>query len=207
MIKTLASTLDTSEKELSMYLRMYKQSHQRRFGVIKVGGGVLENEMEDLCESVSQLTQLGLIPIIVHGAGPQLNRALKEAGITSSYVNGLRVTTPEILAVARKVFQVANLKAVKALENSGVRARPVQSGVFEVDLFDNGSLGQVGAVKKVHLDAVDEALAAGCVPVLTCMGQTAEGQFLNVNADTAAQTLAQAVQPLKVVYLSANGGT
>lgn len=206
MIKTLASTLESSEKEVSMYLRMYKQSHQRKFGVIKVGGGVLENEMEDLCESISQLTQLGLIPIIVHGAGPQLNRALKEAGITSSYVNGLRVTTPEILAVARKVFQATNLKAVKALEDAGVRARPVQSGVFEVDLFDNGSLGQVGSVKKVHLDAVDEALSAGCVPVLTCMGQTTEGQFLNVNADTAAQTLAQAVQPLKVVYLSANGG-
>eukprot|EP01094_Clydonella_sp_ATCC50884_P018814 TRINITY_DN354_c0_g1_i2.p1 TRINITY_DN354_c0_g1~~TRINITY_DN354_c0_g1_i2.p1 ORF type:complete len:874 (+),score=348.15 TRINITY_DN354_c0_g1_i2:185-2806(+) len=205
-VQSLASTLDSSEKAVTQYLKVYKQSATRRFGVLKVGGGVLQNEMDDLCESVAQLVQVGLIPIIVHGAGPQLNHSLKEHGIVSSYVNGLRVTTPEILSIARKVFQAENLKAVKALEAYGVRARPIQSGVYEVELFDNGSLGRVGTVTSVNMEAVNEALDAGCVPVLTCMGQTNDGQFLNVNADTAAQTLAVAAQPMKVVYISANGG-
>lgn len=92
------------------------------------------------------------------------------------------------------------------MEAHGVRARPVQSGVYEVELLDNGRLGHVGKIVDVNLDPINEAIESGCVPVLTCMGQTVDGQFLNVNADTAAQMLSQAMKPMKVVYISSNGG-
>jgi acetylglutamate kinase len=78
--------------------------------------------------------------------------------------------------------------------------------VYEVQLYDNGKLGHVGEIIDVNLDPINEAIESGCVPVLTCMGQTADGQFLNVNADTAAQMLSQAIKPMKVVYISSNGG-
>jgi acetylglutamate synthase len=110
----LLKKLGSTQQEVEQYLKLYSQVDSRRFGVFKVGGGVLLNEMDDLCSSISALVECGLIPVIVHGAGPQLNQALKEQGIVSNYVSGLRVTTPDILAVARKVFQRENLRLVCA---------------------------------------------------------------------------------------------
>jgi len=110
----LLKKLGSTQQEVEQYLKIYAQvKDSRRFGVFKVGGGVLMNELDDLCSSISALVECGLIPVIVHGAGPQLNQALKEQGIVSNYVSGLRVTTPEILAVARKVFQRENLNLVR----------------------------------------------------------------------------------------------
>eukprot|EP00004_Rigifila_ramosa_P025018 TRINITY_DN7382_c0_g1_i1.p1 TRINITY_DN7382_c0_g1~~TRINITY_DN7382_c0_g1_i1.p1 ORF type:complete len:851 (-),score=169.87 TRINITY_DN7382_c0_g1_i1:44-2215(-) len=117
----------------------------------------------------------------------------------------MRITTPEVLAVAKRVFLDTNKALVQALEAAGTRARAVNPSVFESIPFDPKVYGLVGKVVKVHLDMVmDNAQRA--IPVIMSLGETAGGQLLNINADVAAVELAKAVQPLKVVYINETGG-
>ena len=74
--------------------------------------------------------------MVVHGAGPQLNRILEQRGVEPQYIDGIRITDKETLEVARKVFLEENLKLVEALENLGTRARPIIGGVFQGTYLD-----------------------------------------------------------------------
>ncbi|MDP2437312.1 MAG: acetylglutamate kinase [archaeon] len=202
----LLEDLGVSRAELFYYLNNYKSAHGGSFAVIKVGGAVMEEQMEELVRALSLMRRLDLMPIVIHGAGPQLNEALQKEGIVSNYHQGLRVTSPKILQVARSVFSTQNLALVEALEASGVRARPIQQGVFEAAPIDLATVGLVGDVTAVDMRPVISAMEAGCIPVLTCMGQDKNGQLLNINADMAARELSLAAKPTKVVYLSGKGG-
>ena len=195
-----------SRSEVEQYLKFYSAVDAPKFAVIKVGGGIIQDELDTLASSLSFLSDVGLLPVVIHGAGPQLNDALKRQSITSDYIGGMRITTPDILRTARQVFHDANLKIVKALEDKGTRARPIVSGVFAAELLDQARYQYVGQVTGVDTSAVHHALASGSVPVLTCMGESASGQRLNINADVAAQELAKALKPVKIIYLSQNGG-
>lgn len=204
----LLEELGVREKEVAYYLKNFgarQRSSGRPFAVIKVGGGVVEDQLDQLVRSLQYINKFGLQPVVVHGAGPQLNAALAKDGIVSQYENGLRVTSPQIMEKAREVMGNVNLLLSTALERAGVRARPIQQGVFEASVLDSGSLGLVGDITRVRLEQVQSALSAGCVPVLTCLGADRAGQALNINADMAAQELSRALRPLKVVYISAKG--
>ena len=122
------------------------------------------------------------------------------------FEDGIRVTDGKTLALARSLFLEENLKLVEELENLGVRARPITSGVFTADYLDKPKYDLVGKIKAVDKNPIESAIRAGCLPILTSMAETTEGQVLNVNADVAAGELARALQPLKIVYLSEKGG-
>jgi bifunctional N-acetylglutamate synthase/kinase len=195
-----------SRKEVEQYLKQYAAVEQQKFAVIKVGGAVLDEDLEALATSLVFLNQVGLYPIVIHGAGPQLDRALAEVGVASERMNGLRVTTPRVLEIARRVFLRENLRLVEALEEMGTRARPVTAGVFEASLVDEARLGLVGQVSHVHLDAIASSIRAGHLPILACLGETPGGQIVNINADVAARELALATQPFKMIFLTGTGG-
>ncbi|HVY49582.1 MAG TPA: acetylglutamate kinase [Minicystis sp.] len=195
-----------SRKEVEQYLKQYASIDSQKFAVIKVGGNILAKELEALASSLTFLQNVGLYPIVIHGAGPQLDAALREAGVETTRVDGLRVTTARVLEIARKVFQRENLKLVEALEDLGTRARPVNAGVLQARLLDFDKLGYVGVVEQVHLDAIESSIRAGQLPIVSCLGETPSGQIVNVNADVAARELALAIQPFKVVFLTETGG-
>ena len=195
-----------SRKEIDQYLREFTGVDSVKFAVIKVGGGVLHDALDDLASALSFLQRVGLFPIVVHGAGPQLNDALREAGIETRTLDGLRVTTPEVLQVARRILNAENLKLVGALEQRNTRARPITNGVFKASLIDSERYGLVGRIDHVYLDAIESAIHARQLPIVTCMGETESGQILNVNADVAARSLALAVRPYKVIFLTPTGG-
>jgi len=195
-----------SKKEIDQYLRAFRGVETSRFAVIKVGGGLLLDELDELVSTLAFLSRIGLLPIVVHGAGPQLTAALKDANIDSQFVAGSRVTTPEILGVARKVFQDECVGLCQALESRGARARPIVSGVFEAKRTNESSMGWVGIVSKVDLGLVSSAIDSGQIPVISSLGTSAEGQSLNINADVAARELALAVQPHKVIFLTPTSG-
>ena len=205
MIVKLLQTI-TSRSEVEQYLKFYSALDAPKFAVIKVGGGIIAEELDTLASSLAFLAGVGLLPVVIHGAGPQLNDALRRQGIESEYIGGMRVTTPEILRTARQVFLDANLRIVEALEKREARARPIVSGVFGAEFLDQSRYQFVGQITSVDTSAVLQALHSGCIPVLTCMGESAAGQRLNINADVAAQELAKALKPVKIVYLSQNGG-
>ena len=86
-----------SAKEIQLYLKRFSKLDAARFAVVKVGGAILRDEIDALVSSLSFLQQVGLTPIVLHGAGPQLDDELRAAGIEKQTVDGLRVTSPEAL--------------------------------------------------------------------------------------------------------------
>ncbi|MEO5565905.1 MAG: acetylglutamate kinase, partial [Luteimonas sp.] len=195
-----------SAKEISQYLKRFSQMDAARFAVVKVGGAVLRDDFDALASSLAFLQDVGLTPIVVHGAGPQLDAELAAAGIEKRTVDGLRVTSPETLAIVRRVFHAQNLKLVEALQAQDGRATSIVSGVFEADFLDRENLGLVGNVQRVHLAPIEASLQAGSIPVIASLGETAGGQILNINADYAANALVQQLRPYKIVFLTGTGG-
>jgi acetylglutamate kinase len=167
---------------------------------------VLRDDIDALTSSLAFLQDVGLTPIVVHGAGPQLDEELSAAGIVKQTVNGLRVTSPESLAIVRRVFQAQNLRLVEALQQSDARATSIISGVFEAEYLDRETLGLVGEVRRVNLAPIEASLSAGSIPVIASLGETPGGQILNVNADFAANELVQVLQPYKIIFLTGTGG-
>ncbi|HEY0661526.1 MAG TPA: acetylglutamate kinase [Lysobacter sp.] len=195
-----------SAKEISQYLKRFSQLDAKRFAVVKVGGAVLRDDLEALTSSLAFLQDVGLTPIVIHGAGPQLDEELSAAGIEKQTVNGLRVTTPEALAIVRRVFHTQNLKLVEALQASDARATSIVSGVFEAEYLDRDTYGLVGQVQRVDLAPIEASLQAGSIPVVASLGETVGGQILNINADFAANEMVQVLQPYKIIFLTGTGG-
>lgn len=195
-----------SSREARDYLRRFSSSGSYQFAVVKVGGEVIQSQLGQVASALSFLRSVGLFPIILHGAGPQLNQALESAGIPLHKVNGIRVTTPEVMKVARPVIYEQNLKLVEELERLGTRARALQHGIFECELEDEANLGLVGRVSKVHQSNIKSAIDSGSLPILSCLGESATGQMMNINADIAARELVRAIQPSKIIFISSTGG-
>ena len=144
--------------------------------------------------------------MVLHGAGPQLDQALADAGIETERREGLRVTSEAVMSVARPLMYRENLRLVEALEAKGIRARGIQHGVFQCSYLDRENLGLVGEVESVELNAVESAVRSGAVPVLTCLGESPSGQVLNINADIVTRELVWKLRPHKVIFLSPTGG-
>ena len=195
-----------SKREVQQYLSHFSSVSSQQFAVIKVGGAIITEHLQTLSSALAFLNHVGLFPVVVHGAGPQLNRMLEAAGVEPHFEDGIRVTDGKTLALARSLFLEENLKLVEELENLGVRARPITSGVFTADYLDKPKYNLVGKINRVDKNPIEAAIRSGCLPILTSMAETPEGQALNVNADVAAGELARTLQPLKIVYLSEKGG-
>ena len=193
-------------KEIQQYLKRFSQVDAARFAVVKVGGAVLRDELDALVSSLAFLQQVGLTPIVVHGAGPQLDADMESAGIGKRVVDGLRHTDAAVLSVVRRVMRRENLRLVDALHADGVRATSIATGVFECTLLDADRYGLVGQVQAVDTDGIHAAIAAGSIPVIASLGETANGQIVNLNADWAANMLVRALQPYKIVFLTGTGG-
>ncbi|KAI7761549.1 hypothetical protein LZL87_002364 [Fusarium oxysporum] len=203
----VAQTINSigSRREGEQYLKLFTSVESQKFAVIKVGGAILSEYLDELCRSLVFLSEMNLYPIIVHGAGPQLNNLLESAGVEPQFEEGIRVTDAKTLGIARKLFLEENLKLINRLDELGVATRSI-SGAFMADYLDKEKWQYVGKITKVNKDAIEKSIEAGYIPVLTSMAESEDGHLLNVNADVAAAELARALEPLKVVYLSEKGG-
>src|SRR5690606_36105372 len=126
------------------YLKRFSQLDAARFALVKVGGAVPRDDLDALVSSLALLQDVGLTPIVLHGAGPQLDAELAAAGIEKKTIDGLRVTSPAALAIVRRVFHAQNLRLVEALQAAVARATSIVSGVFEADYLDRERFGLVG---------------------------------------------------------------
>ncbi len=190
--------------EVDRYLREYTGSG--RYAGVKVGGGLIADDLEELASALVFMHHVGLTPVVVHGGGPQLTEELAASGVETQFVDGLRVTTPEVLAAAQRVFQRVGAQLADAIDGRGVRARPLPTGVFEAIPTARGELGHVGEVSGVLTEAITRASQQGQLPILSPVGTTADGKLLNINADTATRALALALNATKVIYLTPTGG-
>jgi acetylglutamate kinase len=188
----------------------------RRFSgsvvVVKYGGNAMSTEPSDVAADLTSFAQdvvllhsVGINVVVVHGGGPQIGTMLKRLGVESKFVDGLRVTDAETLDVVRMVLVgKVNRDIVACLNVHG----PIAVGVSGEDgsllhaTAASPELGFVGDIEEVRTDVLDRLLAEDLVPVIATIGVDAEGQSYNINADTAAGAIADALGAAKLVYLT-----
>lgn len=194
----------SSEKEIRKYLNRFS-SDDFRFAVIKVGGAVIQNDLENLVSSLAFLHEVGLRPVIVHGGGPRLSEELTNRKIEFSFVDGQRVTSKEVLDVAISIFEEENSKITSALKSMGIAAIPLVKDIFECNI-KNKELGFVGEVINTKSKNIKDIILNGGIPVIAPIGSTNDGQKVNINGDKATLALAKEILPDKVIFLSEIGG-
>lgn len=186
----------------------------RRFAnqvvVVKYGGNALAGASEDdalqlFAQDIVLMRQVGMKPVVVHGGGPQISELMKRLGKVTEFRNGLRVTDRETVDIARMVLigQV-NPQLVAAINVHGTLAVGVSgedAGLIRATPRDP-ELGFVGDVEAIDPTILLSLLDDGFVPVVATIGTDASGQAYNINADTVAGAIAQAVQAEKLVYLT-----
>ena len=183
--------------------------------VIKLGGSVMEDEqaMASLLLDVVFMETVGMRPVIVHGGGAAISRGMADAGLEPRWVQGRRYTDEPALEIVERVLAgTVNRRIVEEVERLGGRAEGLNFQTRNV-LFgeqitlrdDNGEtldLGHVGKVTRVDKETIDSLCRRWVVPVIPSMCVAESGQKLNVNADTAATAVAQALGAEKLVFLS-----
>ncbi|QEG34268.1 acetylglutamate kinase [Bythopirellula goksoeyrii] len=185
--------------------------------VIKLGGSVMEDPdaLRHLLVDIVFMETVGMKPIVVHGGGAAISRAMAEAKIEPRFIHGRRYTDEATLAIVERVLAgEINESLAESIEEFGGRAMPLNfSGQNNNVLFGEKleledpdgkpiDLGFVGHVTQVDRETLDNLTYAGQVPVIPSMCETSTGDRLNVNADTAATAVAQAVGAEKLVFLS-----
>lgn len=171
--------------------------HTARKMVVKLGGSTLEGLNEAFFRNFKALQDEGYELIITHGGGPAINRELKKAEIESHTVNGLRVTSEEMIDIVQStLIGKVNPALVHQLNAAGITA--VGLNGFDGELLkstylDRDVYGYVGEVEKVNTQLLDSLTTAGIVPVVACIGFAEGGQALNINGDTVASEIALAV--------------
>jgi acetylglutamate kinase len=193
-------------KEIHTYLQRFSELDQTRFAVIKIGGAILRDRLEETAASLALLHTVGLTPIVIHGGGPQLDERLERDGIVTEKVDGLRVTTPQVLDAAREIFTEQNIRLVEAIRAQGVDAHGLTQGVFDAEFVDSDRYRLVGEPTSVHLDLLRSIVKSGAIPILTCLGVAPGGQMVNINADAATRILVHEIQPMKIIFLVDSGG-
>lgn len=193
-----------------------------RITVIKLGGSVMQSAdaMRHLLLDVVFMETVGMRPVIVHGGGAAISYALEQTGSESRFVHGRRYTDADTLEVVERVLAVELCESLVAqIEHLGGRAAPLNfkttnvlfGGPAEItDVHGNRlDLGYVGDVTRVDRTTIDNLCYAGTVPVIPsmCISEVDHpdqpaGQKYNVNADTAALAVAQALGAEKLIYLS-----
>ena len=193
-------------KEIRSYLQRFSEVDRSRFAVIKIGGAILSEELEETAAALAFLHTVGLTPIVLHGGGPQLDETLKARGIKTIKSGGLRVTDAATLDAARDVFIGENIRLVDAIRAQGVSAHSLTTGAIEADYLDKEKYGFVGEPTGVRQGLIDSIVKSGAIPILTCLGLAPGGQLVNVNADSATRALVHALQPMKIIFLAGVGG-
>ena len=180
--------------------------------VIKFGGNaMIDRDLKRaFAEDIAYLQLVGVRPVVVHGGGPQISARLAELGIESEFVGGYRVTTPEVMTVTKEVLsgrlsvELADLISEHGDDLGVVVVEGMFTGVKRGAVVDGElvDIGLVGDVTDVDTAAVLRVLEHGGVPVVSSLAHDADGQLLNVNADSAAAALAIALNAAKLVVLT-----
>lgn len=190
------------------------QKFRGQLFVIKYGGSAMEDEnvVERFLRDVVFLEAVGINPVLIHGGGKAITQRMRDAGLKPKFVNGLRVTDEQSVQIVEDVLDnVINPGIVKMLQGFGGRAvgfhgKDVLVGK-KLPLQTEGKttgidLGFVGEVIDVRCEAIEKAVAAETVPVISPLARDASGHVLNINADIAAGTIAGHLRAAKFIYLS-----
>ncbi|HEX5270203.1 MAG TPA: acetylglutamate kinase, partial [Gemmataceae bacterium] len=200
--------------EALSYIRTFRD----KLTVIKLGGSAMEepDALRATLQDVAFMATVGLRPVLVHGGGKPIDRAMAAAGLAPRKVKGRRYTDEATLDIVVRVLRdEINAGIVRGLRDLGARAVGLHTGPLQC-LFgeklllpgDDGliDLGRVGRVTRVDRPLIEDFCKPGLVPVIPSLATDDDGAWLNVNADTAAAAAASHLQVEKLVFLSDTPG-
>jgi acetylglutamate kinase len=185
----------------------YIRSFAGKVVVVKYGGNAMDDPaLADLfAQDIVLMHLVGLQPVVVHGGGPQISELMRRRGKAPEFIDGLRVTDRETIDIAREALvEGVNREIVEALNRFGTYATGLSgedNNLLRVTTRDS-KLGFVGDVQAVDTTALNKALSDDLIPVIATIGSDASGQAHNVNADSAAAAIAEAMNAERLIYLT-----
>ncbi|MCY4184377.1 MAG: acetylglutamate kinase [Rhodobacteraceae bacterium] len=194
----------TTAKTLSEALP-YMQRYDNSVVVVKIGGNAIGESLTSFAKDIVLMRQIGINAVAVHGGGPKINLTLDRLGIESSFINGKRVSSPEIVEIAemvlsghvnKQIVQAINMEGGQAIGISGKDANIMVCEMAEPEL------GLVGIPKKVNATVLRDLFKNGLIPVIAPIGVGEDGTTLNVNGDTAAGAIASALNADRLLLLT-----
>jgi acetylglutamate kinase len=198
----------------------YIKSFQSKTFVIKYGGSTMDESLKkDIIQDIILLKYIGIHPIIVHGGGNEITNYLNKLNLKSEFVNGLRVTTKEVMEVVQMVLvgkinqeivSMLNLYGGKGIGLTGKDANLIVSRKHLPEtVYDSEGknekivdLGFVGEIEKVDPKPILALCDAGYIPVISPIGVGYDGESYNINADDVTSAVAQAVKADKMIMLT-----
>jgi acetylglutamate kinase len=175
--------------------------------VVKYGGNAMTDPdlSRQFAEDIVLLHSVGLHPVVVHGGGPQIGELMAKLGKEPEFRDGLRVTDAETLDIARMVLVgKINGDIVSSINVHGPLAVGLSGedgGLIRAEAMDP-QLGFVGEVDFINSSILERLIAEDLIPVVSTIGSDLTGQAYNINADTVASALAQALHAQKLIYLT-----
>lgn len=183
-------------------MQQLQQRLRGQFVVVKVSGKALDSP--GWARDVAALQKMGARPVVVHGAGKQIDALSRKLGLTPTFLDGLRVTDAATLEVAEMALAGAGSQVAQALARHGLRALALSGRDASILVAElrKPELGLVGRIVGVDRDALELLTADGFVVVLGSIATGPEGQALNTNADEAAQAVAASLGAAALLLLS-----
>lgn len=188
----------------------YIQKFYNKIIVVKYGGAAMTESFlkESFARDIALMKLVGMQPVIVHGGGPQIGEELKKAGVTSEFINGQRITTKSTMMVVKKVLgKNINKEIIKLLKKHGGHGLSFNHEEFKIIKASKKhnkdvDLGYVGNVSRILKTPLQKALRSDYIPVIAPIGLNRKNDFLNINADSVAGKVAQALRAEKLILLT-----
>ena len=210
----------SKKAELLMETLPFMKRYTNKIIVIKFGGNAMGKKeyVKSFAEDVALLQQVGMLPIVVHGGGPQIGEMLKKLKIESNFVDGLRITDEATIDVVEMVLcGVTNKSIVSSISQAGGNAVGISGkdgnliSAKRISILDKDSdsnvekavdLGFVGEPEQINVEILNGLIAQKMIPVIAPVGIGKKGESYNINADTAAGAVASAMKATRMIMLT-----
>ncbi len=198
--------IDVAERAQTLIeaLPYIKRFHGQKI-VIKLGGNAMEQRKNETLLDVVLLRYVGMLPVLVHGGGPEITAMSERLGLRAEFKEGLRVTDAETIEVVKMVLTgKINPDLVAAINRLGGQAVGMsgEDGPSIIAEAQDSELGFVGKVTQVNPEPIEALLGRGYIPVIASIGLGYDGNAYNINADTVAAELAVALGASKLILLT-----
>jgi acetylglutamate kinase len=225
MTKTAAALSGTPDADVKAAVLAEALPYIRRFHgktvVIKYGGNAMteDNLKQSFARDIILLRLVGILPVVVHGGGPQIESLLSKVGKKGEFIQGMRVTDTETMDIVemvlagqvnKEIVELVNHAGGKAVGLTGqdgglIRARKmmVKADSGSQEVLD---LGHVGEIESVDPEIIHSLLASGFVPVIAPIGSGREGETYNINADLVAGKIAEILKAEKLILMTNTPG-
>ena len=198
-------------KNLLIEALSYIKRFNGKIVVVKYGGAAMieEHLKQNFAQDIVLLQSLGMLPVIVHGGGPEVSKAMEQLGQEVSFIDGLRVTSSENLKVTEMVLSgTINKEIIAHINTFGGKAVGVSGkdgNLIEAEKISHEGgidLGFVGKIKKVNPELLMVLLKQGFLPVVSPIGLSKDGVTYNINADTTASRIAVSLGAYKIIFMT-----